>query len=251
MSRDDAHIASLIRWWQDAGVASFVGETPQAWPQAALLMAVEPAPASADNQARQSVPPPTPLHIPNHDAPLPETLDALMAYYAASPELNGLDAANRRILPTGNPTAALMILIDMPAQADAAAGHLLAGETGALFDNMLKALKLDRSAIWFAAMTPSRMMSQMISPALDAKLAAFARQHVQLIAPKKLWLLGRAASRAIIGMNELEAGSRLHQFALKEGHVDVIASVHPQVLLQTPKRKAEVWAAMQKLMQSE
>jgi len=82
-----------------------------------------------------------------------------------------------------------------------------------------------------------------------AQITEMTRHHVGLIRPAKLWLLGRAASRAILGMDEGPARGRLHKFNHNGTTMDVIASVHPRVLLQTPKRKAEVWADMQRLIE--
>ena len=142
-----------------------------------------------------------------------------------------------------------MVLIDMPQPEDLASGQLLSGASGELFDNMLRALKLDRSSIWFAPMIPSRVAGGTVPPADDEQIAEITRLHVALVRPKKLWLLGRAASRAILGMDESEARGSLHYINHDDVKTDVIASVHPSVLIRTPKRKAEVWADMQKLIE--
>jgi DNA polymerase len=235
-----AVVASAMAWWSDAGVDTFVNETPRDW----LSMPAQPARAVSVAAAPQI----------DFGAPLPATLEAFLDWFATSADVFAGAAPSQRVRPAGDPNATLMVLIDMPEPEDAAAGHLLAGECGDLFDKMLGALKLDRSTIWFAPMMPTRVIGGPQSDAEAERIAEIARHHVRLVAPKKLWLLGRAASRSILGMDEAAARGRLHfvnQDTAKnvQTKMDVIASVHPKVLLQMPKRKAEVWSDMQKLFE--
>jgi DNA polymerase len=226
-----ADLASLLGWWQSAGVDSLVGETPRNW-----LATVAKTPAHQK-----------PAQTIARAAPLPETLDDFLLWLATDAGVPGGGPPAQRMAPAGNPRAGLMVLIDMPEAGDVAAGKLLAGPACEMFEKMLAAINLDRSSIWFAPMIPSRMLASELSPGLTERIAEIARHHVRLASPKKLWLLGRAASRAILGMDEGEARGRLHLINQMDAKTDVIASVHPRVLLQTPKRKAEVWADMQKL----
>lgn len=235
-----ALVASAMAWWSDAGVDTLVDETPRDW----LCMPAKPA------RAVPVVAAPTMVVR----ASLPTTLEAFLDWFATSADVLAGAVQSQRVHPAGDPHATLMVLIDMPEPEDAAAGHLLAGPSGDLFDKMLNALKLDRSTIWFAPMMPARVIGGPQSEAEAERIAEIARHHVRLVAPKKLWLLGRAASRAILGMDEAAARGRLHfvnhDTAKKDqAKTEVIASVHPKVLLQMPKRKAEVWADMQKLFE--
>lgn len=216
-----------------------MSEAPFAWsapaPEAKIARTPRRAAVAAVAGAAAAVPSPDQV---------PDTLEALAQLYATHP-FTGL--SNRRIAAAGDPGAALMVLLEMPEANDNAMGQLLSGDVGALFDKMLAALGLDRQHIWLAAMVPARPAAPLIA-AEAAYVAALARQHVALIAPPKLWLMGRAPSRALLGMDETQAIGRLHDVNHKGGTTRAIASVHPQVLLQLPKRKAEVWADMQKLI---
>ncbi len=226
--------ASLLAWWRDAGVDALVGETPCDW------LAIPSARTAATRTAAPFAQTPQPL---------PATLNDLIAWFVTAQDVPGGGPLSQRIAPAGDPQAELMVLIDMPEPEDAAAGRLLSGATGDLFDKMLGAMKLDRASIWFAPMIPSRTLGAPLTPVEAERVAEIARHHIALIAPKKLWLLGRAASRAVLGMDEGEARGRLHLINQNSSKTLAIASVHPKVLLQIPKRKAEVWADMQKLFE--
>jgi DNA polymerase len=228
---------SALSWWHEAGVDTFVAEVPRDW------LAV--VPSESKTMATTKVATPS----PKANVRLPETLDAFLAWFATSADVPGVGASAQRIAPAGNPQATLMVLIDMPEPEDMAAGQLLSGSARDMFEKMLTALKLNRENIWFAAMVPARVTGATLSAEESARIAEIARYHVSLIRPRKLWLLGRAASRALLGMDETEARGRLHFINHDDAKTDVIASVHPRVLLQTPKRKAEVWADMQRLFE--
>ncbi len=232
-------VASVLSWWRDAGVDTFIDEQPRDW-----LAVAAPATKLVATRLPDDI-----VAVATVAAPetLPDSVEALMAWYA-SDRVPGGSAAHQRVLPAGNRSAELMVLIDMPEAEDAAAGRLLSGEAGELFDKMLGALGFDRERIWFAPMLPTRIAGGSLPASQAAHLAALARQHVALMRPQKLWLLGRAASRALLGMDENEARGRLHSINYDSGTTIAIASVHPRVLLQLPKRKTEVWADMQRLI---
>ena len=140
-----------------------------------------------------------------------------------------------------------MVLTDMPEQGDAEAGRLFSGETGDLIDRMLNALGLDRSKIYCAPLCPARPPTGRIDDMLLPKLSEIAQLHIRLAAPKRVWLLGQAASRAILGMDEVAAKGKLHLINQKAPIMEAVASIHPRLLLQNPKRKAGVWEDMQLL----
>ena len=82
-----------------------------------------------------------------------------------------------------------------------------------------------------------------------------------MVAPKRLLLLGNAASRAILGTELQAARGRLHGFNHKTGETGsgsasgeasdetgVVASFHPRFLIEKPAAKAEAWKDLQMLM---
>ena len=125
--------SSTLAWWQEAGVDTIVGESPRNW----LAPAREVREAQADFAA---APPPAP-------AALPDTLEAFQSWLLASDQLPFAAPTAARVGPGGDPASGLMIMLDMPSAEDAAAGRLLSGEAGALFDRMLAAIGRGRDTI--------------------------------------------------------------------------------------------------------
>jgi DNA polymerase len=179
---------------------------------------------------------------------LPTTLPDFLAWLATDTETLDDYPVRRRLAPEGDPTNTPMIVTDVPERDDTQAARLLTGEVGGLFDKMLSAWKIDRSAIYLAAMAPARPAGALIDEKSIALLGPLLVHHIRLAAPQKLWLMGETASRAVLGMNVAEATGRLHEINYDGIIVEAIATLHPRVLLREPNSKARVWADMQRLI---
>ncbi len=225
-------VSSALRWWQDAGVETNCGDLPADW-------FANSAQATPSSPTAKSTPPPQPL---------PATLSEMHAWLAEAANLPFAGPASARVAPFGTPGAHLMVLTDMPELEDVQSGQLLSGPAGELFDKMLAAMKLDRAQIYGAALCPARPAGGRLPSEAVEEMRRIALQHIALAAPKKLWLLGQSTGRTILGADGAAFGSRLQSLNHNGFTVTAIASLHPRVLLQQPKRKAQVWAEMQLLM---
>lgn len=228
MSRAEA--LSALRWWRDAGVDTLVDEAPRDWLKAKASTSHAAArqtraPAS-DDQAAQ-----TPVW--------PITLPAFRAWLEAADALPDESRPGHRLLPSGDPTAGLMVLLDMPEPADAAAGTLLSGEPGKLFDAMLAAIGRSRETIYLASLCLARAPGGRLADESFDRVAALARHHVALAAPERLLLMGNLASRALLEMNYATARNGLH--LVNRGETSTAVTIAPQLLLQNPSHKGQAW----------
>lgn len=218
---------SYLGWWRDAGFDAAAGEMPHDW------LATKPVPASRVDVA------PIPALPASHGA----FVDWLM-----TAELPEAGPPAQRLKPAGDPASDLMILVDFPDRADLAEGRPFAGMLAPLFELMLAAIGRTRATTYIAALCPGRPLTGWLSDETVAALAATARHHVGLVAPRQLWLMGGAASRAILGIGDARAKGRLHNVNLVCGNVDVIATAHPRMFEDSKTRKAAAWAEMQRLL---
>ena len=235
MERGDQDIAaaaaSALIWWLDAGVHTIAGEEPRDW-----LRAKAPAPAAA------------PAQRPPQEE-LPGQLDLFKAWLASSDTLPFAAPLAPRVCPAGDPAAGLMVMIDMPSAEDCAAGALLSGEVGRLFDRMLAAIGRDRSRIYFAALSCLRSADGRLSGAPEKQCAVLARHHIGLAAPKALLLFGDGAAKALLGLPVARARGRWHEIATHSGPVRTVATISPRQLINHPAQKAHAWADLQLLME--
>jgi len=226
MSSDWA--ASALKWWEDAGVDTFVAEEPRDWLKP---RAVADAPAAAE---------------PARDE-MPTTLAAFQDWLASSPHLPHAASGVPRVPPAGDAASGLMVLVDMPAQEDIAAGHLLAGEAGDLFDKMIGAIGRSRETLYLASLSPVRTPTGTLDAASARALAEIARHHVGLVRPKALLLFGDICSKALIGPAVAGARGRWHELETPSGPVRAIATIRPEKLRLQPNLKRFAWEDLQML----
>ncbi len=229
--------ASTLDWWHDAGVDTLVDDLPRDW----LAPLPLPTPIMASSPAGQTA---VPASAPT-TAEMPHILAEFLNWRtgAAVPEAawSGVSFA-----ATGPENADLMVLVDCPERDDGET--LLSGPAGRLFDRMLAAIGLTRDQIHLASVCAKRPTAGRVQREVEAQLAAIAQHHVGLIAPKRLLVLGNAASRAILATELPDARGRLHEFNHKTGKSGTVASFHPRFLLEKPAAKAEAWRDLQMLM---
>lgn len=235
---DHAAAASLMRWWRDAGVDTLVDDAPRNWlaaPKPALV-ASAPAPRAAA----------APAHAPKAAA-LPDTLDALLAWMRDSGDAPEAGWGRTRLLPAGNPSADIAIVIDAPDAADVATGALLSGPIGALFDKMLAAIGQSRESIWLMPLATIRPLKRP-PEAVIRRLAEIARHQIGLVAPKRVLIMGDTPSRALIGTEVIPALGKTHALNLGAATVEAVATFHPRLLEERPKYKAQAWKDLQLLV---
>jgi DNA polymerase len=231
-----ADAESALSWWTEAGVDTLVGEEPRDWlrPKShEAPMPVQPA-AEAPGTA---------------DETLPGQLDLFQAWLAASDRLDFASPAAPRICPAGDPASGLMMLADMPSGEDCAAGTLISGEAGRLFERMLAAIGRDRGSVYLAALSCIRSPSGQLNSDSMKSCAALARHHIGLAAPKAVLLFGDACAKALLGLSVPQARGRWHEIATHAGPVKALATIAPRQLLDSPRLKAMAWADLQMLIE--
>jgi uracil-DNA glycosylase len=231
----EAMIASALRWWRDAGVDVLVDDAPRDW----LAEKRAPKPLAKVEDAPIVAPPRT-----------YQTREDLVAWLMTDPDLPEGGPPRRRVGPSGDPAKGIMILSDFPDHDDIEAGHLLAGDLAPLFDRMLTAIGMKRSTVYLASITPGRPPRGRLDDAAMEILAPLAWRHVELAAPERLWIMGTAASRAILGVSDLEAHGKLHSVNLNGVKMTAVVTAHPRFLTDQDKKR-RAWTEMQRLIVKE
>ena len=228
-----ADAESALSWWIEAGADTLVDEAPRDWLRAKPKEPPPPAEAVVEAPAED----------------FPGQLDLFQAWLASSDRLAFAAPAAPRICPAGDPASGLMILADMPSGEDCAAGTLISGEAGRLFDRMLAAIGRDRGSIYLAALSCIRSPSGQLNGEAMKSCAALARHHVGLAAPKAVLLFGDACAKALLGLSVPQARGRWHALATHAGPVRALVTIAPRQLLESPRLKALAWADLQMLIE--
>ena len=249
--------ASTLDWWRDAGVDTLVDDLPRDWfagpvaPTMAISASVQAfadaaplAPAGAGAGAGAGA---APVAV----AALPAALDAFLAW-RSGPDAPETGWSGISIAASGPVDAAVMVLVDCPDREDGPAATMLSGAPGRLFDRMLAAIGLSRDTVHLASVCARRPATGRVDPVIEARLADIARHHIALVAPRRLLLLGNAASRAILGTDAASARGGLrrlnHDGAQIAIDTEIVASFHPRFLIEKPALKAEAWKDLQMLI---
>src|SRR5579864_6502953 len=178
-----AEARSALAWWLDAGVDCALQEEARNWlrPTSDLPPSIEAAPP------------------PNVTRPSHETLSELKEWLASSAHLPLASTSARRILPHGPENAAIMLLSDSPALEDYTAGQPIGGEAWALTQKMLRAIGIKSDEAYSASLSPMHAPGSRLSEQDREDYAKIARQHIRLVAPKRLILFGDGPSQALLG----------------------------------------------------
>ena len=226
-----------------------MGVTVWAPPPARPLPPPVAAPAQADAEAAiASAAAPTPvLHAqPTPSAPRQPAHAAAPAAPASEPRTAGaaptglLLRAPVALYPQADPQAVppelgagWLVVLESPTPAEP-----LAGDSGRLLDNMLRAMRLHRHPRTFVA-TLNRHAPGLTAEGLEP--AAGLQQALQTLRPSLVLVLGLGAARVVLGSREPLGRLRATAHHLPDG-TPAVVSYDPAYLLRAPDAKAAAWA---------
>ena len=232
MTEDLAGAANAyLAWWDMAGVDGATAETAVNWLRPAAAMPSAPSTPSTATVKK------------------PASLQEFTEWLAQDPGQPERRWSGAPLLPQGQAGSPLMVITDMPDQADMDAGTLLADRAGRLFDAMLSAVGLSRENVYIASLFCARPPGGMVE-AVDLNAAADRmRTHVSLAVPGRLLLLGDRTIRTFLPVQDRQGAESLHFFNHDGGTVPALATFHPRLLLGQPAAKAECWRTLQRLIE--
>lgn len=155
------------------------------------------------------------------------------------------------VFADGNPEASVMIVGDVPAEDEDRQGRPFVGQVGLLLDRMLASIGLDRTSVYLTNLvfwrppggrTPSEAEIEACLP--------FVRQHIALVQPKLLVVMGSLPARHLLHRKENIARLRGQWCdytvtvgdAEGAGTIPCLPMVHPSFLLGQPAAKRQAWA---------
>jgi len=240
---------SLLGWWRDAGVDTAVQEEPRNWlkpaPPPSLNESDGPGSEAGAGAPRLRSGRPEPVV-----EPLPDQLPLFHKWLKASDTLPFAAPHAPRVCPSGDPASGLVVMTAMPSTEDCAAGTMLSGESGLLFDRMLAAIGRSRETSYMAGLSCLRPAGGRLDPASAGRCAEIARHHLGLVSPKAVLVVGDACSRALLGMPASQARGTVHRIATPAGEVAAVVTLHPDYLLDHLAAKAHAWADLQLLQET-
>ena len=177
---------------------------------------------------------------------------AAMDWEALQNEVAGCTACelHRRrtqaVFGIGNRNTDWMIIGEAPGVDEDRLGEPFVGRSGKLLDQMLMALKLDRTQVFIANIVKCRPpQNRDPQPEEAYSCRPFLERQITLVQPKIILAVGRIAAQNLlqtqIAVSKLR--SRVHRFGAAE--IPLVVTYHPAYLLRSPREKRKAWDDLQ------
>ncbi len=154
------------------------------------------------------------------------------------------NSATNIVFGDGNISSKIMFIGEGPGAQEDAEGIPFVGRTGKLLDKMLESIKLNRSKIYISNVVNYRPPLNRRPTEIEIKrYLPFLKEHIEIINPKILVLLGSTALNTLIGNEVVISKARGKWIQRKIGLANpwIIASFHPAFLMRQPEQKKFAW----------
>lgn len=146
------------------------------------------------------------------------------------------------VFGVGSETADWMIIGEAPGAEEDRRGEPFVGRAGKLLDEMLRAVGLDRNAVFIANTLKCRPPNNRDpSVAEAAACRPFLQRQIDLIRPRLILAVGRIAAQKLLQTDAPLGQLRGAQHTLGEAQIPLVVTYHPAYLLRSPSQKRKVW----------
>ena len=137
-----------------------------------------------------------------------------------------------------------MIIGEGPGANEDAEGKPFVGRAGKLLNKMLDAIQLDRTKVYISNVVNYRPPENRRPTDEEIeRYLPYLKNHIEIINPKILLLLGSTALNSLIGDEEVisKARGKWVQKEIGKTKLWVIATFHPAFLMRQPDQKKFTW----------
>ena len=152
--------------------------------------------------------------------------------------------ATNLVFGDGNISAKIMIIGEGPGAQEDKEGKPFVGRAGKLLDKMLESIHLNRTKVYISNVVNYRPPANRRPTEEEiVRYLPYLKNHIEIMNPKILILLGSTALNAIIGNVTVISKARGKWIQKEIGTVKpwIIASFHPAFLMRQPEQKKLAW----------
>ena len=158
--------------------------------------------------------------------------------------------ATQLVFSDGTSESQLMIVGEGPGQKEDELGKPFVGDAGMLLNKMLKAINIDRNKVYITNVVNYRPPNnRKPEPAEITRYSNFLREHISIIDPKILILMGSSAMEALFGSKiriSKERGAWKEVIVNQKTYLTMI-TFHPAYLLRQPDQKKYSWSDLKEI----
>ena len=165
-------------------------------------------------------------------------------------DCNLKDNAKNLILGDGNIDSPIMLIGETPGDLEDNSGYSFQGNVGELLKKMLLAINVKKEKIYTAYSINFRPPDDRKPTSKEIKrYSIFIKEHITIIDPKIIILMGSTAMEAVTGINDkisLERGN-WKEIILNNKTYPIIISFSPSYLIRFPENKKYSWEDLKKI----
>ena len=171
-------------------------------------------------------------------------------------QLNSIDNCKLKsnskniVLGEGNIDSPIMLIGEAPGEIEDKVGNPFKGESGELLDKMLIAINIKRENIYTSYAINFRPPEDRKPTSQEIKrYSNFIKEHISIIDPKIIILMGSTAMEAVTGINEKISSERgkWKEIILNNNTYPLMITFNPSYLIRYPDNKKYSWEDLKKI----
>ena len=179
-----------------------------------------------------------------------ELLEKLKKQINSIENCNLKDNSQNLILGDGNINSSIMLIGEAPGAEEDKTHTTFKGEAGELLNKMLLAIEIKRQNIYCSYAVNFRPPEDRKPTSQEIKrYSVFLKEHISIINPKIIILMGSSAMEAVTGINSKISSERgkWKEVILRNKTYPLIISFSPSYLIRFPENKKYSWEDLKKI----
>ena len=173
-------------------------------------------------------------------------------------QINSIENCNLKknsknlIMGDGDINSPLMLVGESPGKAEDNLGHSFQDEAGSLLKKMLSAINIKMEKVYSTYSINFRPPEDRKPTAQEIKrYSTFLKEHISIINPKIIILMGSTAMEAVTGLNNKISSERgrWKEIILKNTTFPIMITFSPSYLIRFPENKKYSWEDLKKIKQ--
>ena len=160
--------------------------------------------------------------------------------------------SKRLVMGEGNNDSSIMLIGEAPGFEEESSGLPFQGKVGELLNKMLIAIKIEREKIYLTYSVNFRTPEDRKPTSVEIKrYSKFLKEHISIINPKIIILLGSTAMEAITGsISKIsEERGKWKEIIIKHKTFPLMVTFSPSYLIRFPENKKYSWEDLKKIKQ--
>ena len=152
----------------------------------------------------------------------------------------------------GDINSSIMLIGEAPGKIEDEVGQSFLGEVGSLLKKMLSAININIDKVYCTYSVNFRPPEDRKPTAQEIKrYSAFLKEHISIINPKIIILMGSTAMEAVTGLNNKISSERgkWKEIILKNKTFPLIITFSPSYLIRFPENKKYSWEDLKRIKQ--